>query len=248
MLPRIAFALLFVLAVATLVVARLPASFMDRVLDHATSGRLRLTATHGSLWAGSGLLALADGRRLHAMRTLEWRMRLLPGALAAAVDVAEQGRPQLRLRLAPSGVLVERLDLDVPLELVTAAIPHPAARAGWRGRLVLGSEAFGCNWSGACEGRLIVRWLNTGLDVVPQRSLGSHEIRFQALGKVADIAVQTLEGDIRAQGTGRVAASGEFHFNGILEGDPDLVDRLPNIMSPQARRTEVPGRVTLTLP
>lgn len=241
--------LLFVLIAATLIVVRLPATLMDDLLARLSDGKLRIAATRGSLWHGSGLLAISDGQRqLRAIRTLDWRFGLAPETLGLDLVLEEHQRPQADLRLGIGGLTVERLALDLPLDLIAASIAHPVARAGWRGRLVLASDGFSCDWRQTCEGALRVRWQDAGLDIVPERALGTHEIRFTALGSAFDIAVNTLEGDIRVAGAGRLEPGGAFSFNGSVEGDPELVDRMPNIMDRNARLSDTPGRVLVTLP
>lgn len=241
--------LLFVLIASAFFVARLPAVLMDDVLAQASNGKLRIAATRGSLWRGSGLLAISDGQRqLRAMRTIDWRLGFAPGATALKLVLEEHQRPQADLRLGIGGIAIERLALDLPLDLVAASIAHPVARAGWRGRLVLASDGFSCDWRQTCEGALRVRWQDAGLDIVPERALGTHEIRFTALGRAFDIAVNTLDGDIRVAGSGRLEPSGALSFNGSVEGDPEIVDRMPNIMDRNARLSGTPGRVLVTLP
>lgn len=241
--------LLFVLIASTLLIVRLPATLMDGMVAQWSNGKLRVAATSGTLWHGAGLLAISDGQRqLKAQRTVAWRFGLAPGTVGLSLILEEHGQPQADLRLAVGGVAIEQLALDLPLDLVAASIAHPVARAGWRGRLVLASDGFSCDWRQACEGALRVRWHDAGLDIVPERALGTHEIRFAALGRAFDITVNTLAGDIRVDGSGRLEPGGALSFEGSVEGDPEIVDRMPNIMDRNARLSGTPGRVLVTLP
>ncbi|HRD33748.1 MAG TPA: type II secretion system protein N [Rhodocyclaceae bacterium] len=241
--------MVFLLIASALFVAHLPAALMDGALARISDGKLRIAAARGSVWQGSGLLAISDGqRRLRAMRTIDWRFGIAPRMLGLTLVLQEHGRPQADLRLGIGGIAVERLALDLPLDLVAASIAHPVARAGWRGRLVLASDGLSCDWRQTCEGALRVRWHDAGLDIVPERKLGTHEIRFTALGRAFDIAVNTLDGDIRVDGNGRLEPGRAFSFSGSVEGDPEIVDRMPNIMDRNARLTDTPGRVLVTLP
>ncbi|MFN3985105.1 MAG: type II secretion system protein N [Rhodocyclaceae bacterium] len=245
----IARGLLFLVLVAVLALARLPATLMDSALAAGSGGKLRLAAAEGSFWRGSGVLAVSDGQRtLRASRAVTWSFGLSAAPLGAVLHISEHRHPQARLRLTPGGVAIEQLGFDLPLDLVAASVPHPAARAGWRGRLLLSSAGFGCDWRGQCEGGLIVHWRDAGLDIVPDRELGSHEIRLQALGKAFDVQVSSLEGDIRIAGNGRLEPDGRFGFEGVVEGDPDVVDRIPNVMDRNARLTDTAGRVLISLP
>ncbi len=240
---------LLLLLTLALVVVRLPASLMDTLLARASGGTLRLVEAHGSVWQGRGVLAISAGQRtLQAVRAVEWSLDGQGSPLGLGLRISEHGHPQGRVWITPDGVDLAHLEVDLPLPLIAAAIPHPAARAGWRGRLLLGSSGFGCDWRTSCEGALTVQWRDAGLDILPERELGAHEIRFQSVGRAFDITVHTLEGDLRVNGGGRLEADGRFNFQATVEGDPEVVDRMPNVMGRNARLTGTPGRVVVSLP
>lgn len=241
--------LLLVLLVLMLTVARLPAALLDVALAKLSGGTLRLADSQGTLWHGQGMLATPDGRgQLHALRAIGWQLEASASPAGLVLQLDEHGQRQAGVRLGPSGVSVEQLALELPLAALAAGINHPVARAGWRGRLQLASQGLGCDWQQTCEGALRLRWLDAGLDIVPGRGLGSHDVLLKALGQRFEISVATLEGGLRISGNGVVEFSGRGSFNGAIEGDPDIVDRIPNIMDQNARASGTRGRVLISLP
>lgn len=228
---------------------RPPAGLMDVILDRSTAGRLRLATPSGTLWHGQGLLATHGGERiLRAWRPIEWRVRIALTKAAIIVELSEHGQQQLALALTVSGIRLNKLDLDVPLGVVISSIPHPVARAGWRGNLTLTSPGLICTWDGTCEGGIRAEWSSAGIDILPNRPLGDHEISLRALGQEFLVGVVTLEGDIHVTGAGSLDRQRRFKFEGFIEGDPEIVDRIPSIMERNARQFGQQGQVRIVLP
>lgn len=246
---RVLLPVLLSLLVLALTVARLPAALLDGALAKASGGTLRLADSHGTLWRGQGMLATPDGRgQLHALRAIGWQLQASASPLGLVLELEEHGQRQARVRLGPAGVSVEALAIEMPLAALAAGINHPVARAGWRGQLQLASQGLGCDWQQTCEGALRLRWLDAGLDIVPGRGLGSHDVLLKALGQRFEISVATLEGALRVSGNGMVDINGQGRFEGAIDGDPDIVDRIPNVMDQNARASGTRGRVLISLP
>lgn len=112
----------------------------------------------------------------------------------------------------------------------------------------LSSPGLICNWAGFCEGTLLAEWRDVILDILPDRHLGDHAIEVFARGNAFDIVVNTLQGDIRIDGQGRLGPHVAASFRGSIKGDPEIVDRIPNIMDRNARPSGQSGRVLIVLP
>lgn len=241
---RVALFLLLALAFA---LARVPATLMDRALATASDGRIRIAAAAGSFWRGNGVLASLDARRqLQARRPLAWRFDLSAGALTLRFE--EHGRPLGELRIAADGVVLAGLDLDAPAALVADAIAHPVARAGWSGNLRFASPAVHCGWDRRCDGRLDVVWRDARVAILPDRRLGDYRAAIELAAGDAVFDVATLDGDIRVAGQGAIARDGSITFAGTVEGDPEIVERIPNIMDRNARLAGRPGGVVVRFP
>lgn len=241
--------LLFVLLALLLFTLRPSAALMDRIVAVATDNRLRIAETKGHLWRGSGMLSMAGERDvLMPVRQIEWAIGADLSRLRLHVALAEHGRHQASIAIVTSGGSLEIKALEVPVRLIARAIAHPAARVGWGGSLALTSPGLICSWGGVCEGTLAVQWNDVTLDILPERHLGDHAIEVLARGNAFDIAVSTLQGEIRVDGQGRVGRNEAAFFRGSIEGDPEIVDRIPNIMDRNVRPSGQSGRVLIALP
>lgn len=242
------FILFLCLALAILLV-RLPPSLLDWSLSQASGGRLRLASIEGAFWHGAGVLAIADDRGiLVTQRPVGWRFGFAPARAAVTLQLSEGGVTQARVLFSLSAIHVERLSFDIPLELLAAATSHPAARAGWRGTLDFRSSGISCAWSGECAGATNIRWIDAGLDIIPERRLGNHDIAIQVLGDETNIMVSTRDGEFHIDGHGALRRQGEVSFEARITGDPEIVDRIPDIMDRNARRSGIPGQILVRFP
>lgn len=238
---------LFLLLGLALVLLRLPASLMDAVVASASDGRLRIANAEGSFWRGSGTLATADGqRRLRAIRPLTWRFGASVRALT--LQLAEQDRPSGQLLFSVRGADLSGLDLDLPTALVAGAIPHPAARIGWRGNAQFSAPAIACDWQGLCNGELRITWRDAGVDILPEQRFGDYRLTLELSGKHAALELDTVAGSIRVAGRGELNRNGTGSFAGTVEGNPEIVDRIPNIMDRNAVAGGKPGMIRITFP
>lgn len=244
MIKPIAAAILASLAVLAW---RPPVALVDHALARASEGRLRLADAQGSLWRGSGTLALSEDRfTVRPLRQVEWGVGFTTHAVT--VVLSEHGREQVALSMSPRGVSFQIDQLDIPLRLIRGASNHPAARLGWGGGLNLTSSGMSCDWSRHCNGQLDILWHDVTLAIVPDRALGDHLISLSAAGDRIAVQAHTLRGDLRIDGQGDIDADGRGNFRGYIQGDPDIVDRLPNIMDRNTRPTGVAGRVEIAFP
>lgn len=243
--------LLVVLAVFVLVagilVVRAPAQLMAVALDHVSDGRLQLAAAEGRWWRGTGLLAVPDRRgTLTAFRQLAWVLAGEGGQLV--LTLGEHGQRQAQLRIGLGGFRVDAAGLALPVPLLAGLSSHAAARAGWNGVLQVASDGVNCDWSGACDGQATLVWQHAAADLFPAQPLGTHRIALLGQGARWQVTVATLDGDIRINGQGSFAQDGAASFDGIIEGPPELVGRLPNILDRHARRDGDAGRVRVQFP
>ncbi|NMG54997.1 type II secretion system protein N [Aromatoleum aromaticum] len=238
---------LFLLLGLALALLRLPASLMDLVVASASDGRLRIAAAEGSFWRGSGTLATSDGRRrLRAMRPVSWHLGTAGSALS--VQFGEQGSAPAQLLISVTGADLSGLDLELPAALIADAIPHPAARAGWRGNARFSAPAIACNWQSRCNGELQITWREAGVDIVPDQRFGDYLLTLRLVGNRTALEIDTVTGSVRVAGRGELDRNGMGSFAGTVEGDPEIVDRIPNIMDRNAVRGDKPGMIRIMFP
>lgn len=241
--------LLFLLLLVAFLIAGLPAVLADRALAAATQGELRLADPRGSLWHGHASLASPDRDEiLRASMALDWDFEasaLLRGRIAWVFR--EAGHPVLRLALGAHGAELSQLRLDLPLRLLTNAIPEAAARVGWRGDLRVESDALACGLNGRCDGRARVLWTDAGVDILPEQRFGSYAANLELRHGDLAFTVSTLAGEIAIQGKGSLPFGGTPHVDALVRGDPKIVDALPNVLGDLARRGKKSGEARILI-
>ncbi|MCB1914188.1 MAG: type II secretion system protein N [Rhodocyclaceae bacterium] len=235
--------LLFALAVVVLVLWRMPATVLDSALAGASDGRLRLLDARGSVWSGSGTLASLSGDGRAAQPWLQGHWRTEFGGLASGWLgwwLREQDRTVAHLRFSAGGIELVSAELDTPLGPLLDSVPHPLARAGWRGATRLTTPGIRCDWLGACAGPARLVWTDAGVDLVPGRRFGDYELRATARGRSGTLSLRTLSGELRIDGEGSWNEQRRLRFDGRVEGPVEIVGRLPNVMDGIALPTDSP--------
>lgn len=242
--------LFLAVALAVLALVRAPATLVDQVVAGATDGHLRVLQAEGSIWNGRGVFASlsADGRSAQPWLSGEWRAgleHLLTGRLGWRL--AENGRDVLRIELHPGGIDIVEVAFDAPLKPLLDSVPHPVARAGWRGAVRLTSPGWACDWQRACTGTARFTWIDAGVELVPGRRFGDYELSATARGDNGTLEVRTLSGDLMVDGEGGWDAAGHPRFAGRVQGPPEIVSRLPNVMDGVAFPTDDPAVAEVVL-
>jgi general secretion pathway protein N len=217
-----AIAALGIAAYVVFLVAAAPASFVAACMSAALPGRVTLTDTRGTLWAGSAhARVIAHGGPVFLDR-LEWRLR--PSRLAAgrlAFDIRGVARgldAQLQVARGFSGWELRDVTARVEAAIITAFAPWIAA---WRpeGTLMITSPAM--DWDEReARGQLSLEWRNAAVSLSEVRPLGSYRLEARAEGGPARLTVATLDGALKVSGQGiftppsRLAFSGEARAEG----------------------------------
>lgn len=220
---------LFAVAVGVLVVARAPATLLDTALDRLSAGQFRLVLATGTVWDGQARLATSNSSaELNPVTGLRWALdfaALLGARLRWTLEI--DGSTAATLEIAPGGVALHRLAVQLPPAAALAAIPHAIARAGWRGVLDLHVGILTCAWSGRCKGTIHAEWRAGGADILPGQAFGDHRV-------VATVAASGTTLEISAVRAGSIGVNGKVElergqhprFDLELGGDAQLLDRL----------------------
>lgn len=118
-----------------------PAFVLDDALAQASDGRIRLSASSGTLWRGAGLLVEREGGRYRPWIDIAWRVdfgELWRGRLGLALTI--DGELATQLTVAPDGFGIDLPGASLPLAPLVRILPHPTARLGWNGRLHASGE------------------------------------------------------------------------------------------------------------
>jgi general secretion pathway protein N len=196
---RAAFILLVLVLLVVAFAVEAPATLLDRRLEQATGGTLRLAEANGTVWSGRGTLADAHGRwRL----PLGWRsdpVALLAGRLAVTLVPAATDEPRGRVTIGEQELGATDLELRLPAGVIESAWPGtPAPR--FDGRLVVTSPAIR-RVGARLDGALDARWDDArvsfgGLAL----ALGTIDAKARPDGGGTRVALRNRGGDVAIEG------------------------------------------------
>lgn len=231
---RLGLALAVVLAVALTAVLRAPAAWVGDWL--LLQGRLRLVDARGTVWSGSAMLGLSDGRQVTLVPgRLSWNIGL--AGIASGRVTAEVLHPALAaplaVSLAANSIVLKAGQAELPAALLAAlGAPFNTLRPG---------GALGLRWTdaeingGALAGDLQIDWRDAQSALSAVAPLGSYRLQVTGAGDTARLQLDTLRGPLRLQGSGTVKG-GRVSFKGLASADPDMhpaLIGLINVLGPQ---------------
>ena len=222
-----------------------PARWLGAVIAHVSQGRVLIADASGTVWRGSGQLALTGGAGSRDRAALPGRVRwrLMPGLtgaqLALDTDCCTPHGPltlgisprwdggQIRLTDAQARLPADWLDgLGAPFNTL-----QPRGELGWQ------SQGLTLLWQ---AGRLVVsgqvlitaRAMSSRLS--PLRPLGSYQVTIDG-GETATLKLTTLEGRLQLTGDGQWTG-GRLRFQGLATPAPGLEAQLANLLNAIGRR------------
>ncbi|WP_341645108.1 type II secretion system protein N [Thauera sp. SDU_THAU2] len=214
-----------------------PASLLDRGLARASEGRLRLSAGHGTLWHGNGLLAERVAGHFNPWVDVAWRFDfggLWRGRIALALAI--DGQAPVRLLVSPRGFDLELPGTSLPLAPLVRTLPHPAARLGWDGKLHARGRLEDCDRALACVGRLQLSVDALSLDVLPDARLGHYRLDAQAsAGSLRLVLASDEHNRLNASGEAEVMPGGRSKGGITLDGERELVRQIAAMTADLAR-------------
>lgn len=213
-------ALAAVVAAALTVAARAPAAWVGDWLQ--SQGRLRLIDARGTVWGGSALLGVSDGRQV----------TLIPGRLSWDIGMAAivSGRVQadithpalagpLAVSLAANSVAVKAGRAELPAAILAAlGTPFNTVRPG---------GDLGLRWTdleirgGVLAGNLQVDWREAQSALSTVAPLGSYRLQITGAADATRVQLDTLRGPLRLQGSGTLK-DGRLSFKGLASAEPAM--------------------------
>jgi general secretion pathway protein N len=222
-------ALAAVLAAALTVAVRAPAAWVGDWLQ--AQGRLRLVDARGTVWSGSAMLGMSDGRQVQLVPgRLSWKIGF--AGIASRRVTADVSHPALAaplaLSLAAKSVALKAGQAELPAALLAAlGAPLNTVRPG---------GTLGLRWTdvelkdGAFAGNLQIEWRDAQSALSTVAPLGSYRLQVTGAGDTARLQLDTLRGPLRLQGSGTVKA-GRVSFKGLASADPDMRPALIGLIS-----------------
>ena len=219
------------LAYLAALVATLPASWISRAVERASSERLLVRAPEGTVWAGRARLYAKErsGPPLE-LGELRWKTAwtgLLTGKLATDVSFGRAERA-MHVELSPFGLTVQGLDVSLPGKALASFVPA-LETVGPQGMLRVRSDSLRLD-SASILGLAEIEWRQVRLSRAPGLDLGSHVARLRGGGSKVDIELGTLEGALTLNGKGTWDPQAGLKMAGSAEHGPQAPPALAQFL------------------
>lgn len=235
-----------VTALATVVLFP-PATWADWALARATAGRVRVAQADGTLWHGAGRVVITDPLDIARTDqlalpgvalpgTLTWTIspwRLLLGQLDLTAKLDNMREP-LRLSGSFTDLRGSGSSLALPpLRLDRIGSPWNTIQPD--GALSLTWEAFQIR-AGRFAGKAIVEVRDASSALSSVKPLGAYRIDINAAGDQATVAMTTLVGPLRLDGSGTWTPRQGLRFSGVATSDDAQRVQLAPLLGMLGRR------------
>jgi general secretion pathway protein N len=197
-----------------LLVAKLPASWLDYAVRTASRGTLTMTSTQGTLWRGSGTLqAILPSAEVHTLDKLDWRVdarALLKAGLRIEFQRTGDARTVVSAFAGLGGWSLDKLDLHFPANLL-GAFSRTLAQLGLSGQVQVNLDGVSED-AGRLKGEGQVLWQEAGSTVTRVHPLGNYRVELQGKGEALEFRLMTLGGklDLHGAGSWRPGAGATF--------------------------------------
>lgn len=243
-----------VLAIVVTIVVFFPATWIAKIVDDRTDGRIVLGNAQGTLWSGSATVGAAAGRGDPASQLLpgrfSWQLSpmVLLGRVNAQVENAAALRQPLRVtgnwsqwRVSPSSIdmSAERLvSLGAPLNTLQ---PSGQMRLAWE-TMQLARAGDAVNMTGTMT--LTMNEIASRLS--PIRPLGDYRLEFDWKGQQAQVTLDTINGPLVLNGSGQIV-NGRLRFSGTAEAAQGYEERLANLLNLLGQRRRIGDKDVIAL-
>ena len=217
---RSGLALFALLAVALTLLVRAPAAWLGDWVQ--SQGRLRLIDARGTIWEGSAMLALSDGRQAMLIPgRVSWKVGLGPilsGRVTASVVHPAAPAP-LELALGAQVIALKAGRAEMPASMLGAlGAPFNTVRPG--GVLELRWTDFEMR-KGVVVGSLEIEWREAQSALSAVAPLGNYRLHIVGAGGAVRLQLDTLRGPLHLQGSGTLK-NGHLSFKGLASSDPEM--------------------------
>jgi general secretion pathway protein N len=210
-----------------IIIATMPATLADVVLQRVSAGKLRLAEARGTLWSGAGQLEIIDaGGQAGIARNIAWHAlpgSLLHGRLVCEVELAS-GAPRFAVMVFPTRIEVMDADIGVPATVLGIAVPK-LAPFGLGGDLLIHVTHLAIGGNGA-QGNATVQWRAATSTHAPVSPLGDYELRFENSGTLTAVTLRTLAGALQIDGSGSWANGASPAFSATARVEPQYREQL----------------------
>jgi general secretion pathway protein N len=224
MTRALALGLLLAMSALVTVALRAPAAWLGDWIE--ARSQLRLTDARGTVWQGSALLGISNGRATTVLPgRIEWRVDAV-APIRISVSHPWLAAP-LALSLGGQGLGFKSGAARLPAGVLeSAGAPFNTLRPG--GVLEL-------TWSDgelrgpALRGELQVDWRDARSALSTVAPLGSYRLRVRGAGEPPALELETLSGPLRMQGKGTMKGS-HIKFSGTAAAEPAMQPALNGLL------------------
>jgi general secretion pathway protein N len=223
---RALFALALVVTAFAVIVIRAPAAWLGDAL--AAHTQLRLIDAGGTIWAGSALLGITNGRETTLVPgRIEWRLTgLRAGRVWARVSHDWLSAP-LEVGIGLQNVALSEGGARMPAAALTAAgAPFNTLRPGGLLELRWTKVELAAR---ALTGELQVDWRDAQSVLSPIVPLGTYRLSVAGRGGPASLDLQTLSGPLQLRGSGTINGS-HIKFSGVATAERDMQPALNGLL------------------
>jgi general secretion pathway protein N len=229
---------------AGLLMMRAPASWLDYAVSQATSGRLRLADSAGTVWSGQAKLVFAQGGGETSALTggvalpqaIHWNLEVLPlltGRLLSEVRIEGMAQPVL-LRGDWRSITGSAGAFELP-SVTFDQIGSPWNTVQPQGKLSVRWQPFSIA-RGKFTGQAEVELASVSSALSTVKPLGHYKIVIQGQGEKAQIAMNTVTGPLMLSGDGQWSANGGLRFLASAEASGEEKTRLQPLLGLIGRR------------
>ena len=225
-MTRALVALLLALTALAVVVIRAPAAWLADALAGRT--QLRLLDARGTLWQGSALLGVSNGRQTTLLPgRVEWTLAGWRAGRVWARLAHDWLAVPLELGVNAQGVAFARGRAHLPAAALAAAgAPFNTLRPG--GVLEL-DWTDGVLDRGALTGELQIDWRDAQSALSLVVPLGNYRLRVAGRGTPPSLELQTLTGPLEMSGRGTIEGS-HIKFSGVATAERDMQPALNGLL------------------
>jgi general secretion pathway protein N len=244
-----------IISVLLTVLINFPAAWLTPLMERKTGHHFILADVQGTLWSGSGYLALVNHSEISVTSTastllvlpgrFEWT--LSPWLLLGEVDVRVTNSQLLDHALTVSGSWYRwqlgEFKFRLPAsQLVLLGSPLNTLKPSGEMRLTASSLTLKPKPEGLeIHGAMQLNLTEIASALSPVKPLGNYRVEFEWQGKRAQLTLSTLSGALQLEGSGALV-NGHVRFSGQAWALPEQEPRLINLLNLLGRRHQVENR------
>lgn len=220
-MKRLLLAIAAALAAVLTVVALAPAAWVGDWVEANT--RVRLLDARGTVWSGSALVGVSDGRQTMLVPgRLAWNLRL--ASLSVELTHPAFAAPVV-LVPRPSSVGLKAGQAELPAAALTAlGAPFNTLRPGG----TLAVSWTDTEWRpSSLAGDIQIEWRDAQSALSTVVPLGSYRVRLT--GHTGRLTLETLRGPLLLHGSGTVRGT-RVSFKGLASAEPDMRQALAGLL------------------